>query len=138
MEVVGGVIGVASLAIQLGDSLKKLCDFWSAVEGAPEEVGFMMADMRLLSNVLAEIASESQHLEFDATMAAILISCTTKVGHLLTILDEINPGLTSKSSRIRSWTAFKATLKAEKIKKFRETLEHVKSTLLLAQQNQHR
>ena len=133
-----GVISVASLAIQLGGGLKKLCDFWGAMEDAPEDLQFMVADMRLFSKVLADIALESQHLEFDDTVAAVLTTCTTKVEHLLATLDKIEPGSHSKSSRIRVWTAFKATLKAEKIEKFQETLESIQKTLLLALQNQHR
>ena len=132
------VISVASLAVQLAGSVKKLCEFWGSVKEAPEEVRAITTDLKLLSSVLSEIALESQHVGFDVTMAAVLTNCTVKVRTLSVILDSIEPGLASRSSPIRIWTAFKATLKSGKIKEFQEALEKLKSTLLLAQQIQHR
>ena len=131
-------ISVASLAIQLASSVKELYEFWGTVKEAPEEVRTITTDLKLLSSVLEEIALESLHEGYDVTMAAILTNCTVNVRTLLTILDAIEPGLASRSSRIRTWTAFKAALKFGKVKKFQETLEKLKGTLLLAQQTQQR
>ena len=131
------IISVASLAIQLAGSVKKLCEFWGSVKEAPEEIRSITADLRLLSSVLSEIAFESQHVGFDVTMAAVLTNCTVKVKTFSVILEAIKPGLTSGSSRIRNWTSFKAALKSGKIKKLQDALESLKGTLLLAQQTQH-
>ena len=92
-----GVISVASLAVQLGGALKKLCEFWGIMEDAPEDLQFMMAYLRLFSKVLAGIAFESPHLEFDDTVAAVLTTCTIKVRHLLATLDKLSQGYIQKA-----------------------------------------
>lgn len=97
-----------------------------------------MTDLQLLSSVLTDITYESQHLGFDGTMTLVLNDRTVKISTLFVILNGIEPGLASGSTRIRRRTALDATMKFEKIKVFQEALEKLKDTLLLAQQSQYR
>ena len=131
-------IAVASIGIQLAENVKKLYDFWISIKDAPEDIREISMDLQLLSTVLAQIACEAQHIEPDATFIAALDGCWLKVKILNTLLNEIEPGFASTSSRIRKWSAFKAVLKSEKLRKFQEALERLKGTLLLVQQNQYR
>jgi hypothetical protein len=48
-------MAVISLAIQLGQGLIELYDFWGSVRDAPEEVAQMLLDLKLLSNILNEL-----------------------------------------------------------------------------------
>lgn len=132
------VIAVGSLAVQLADTAKQLCDFWSSIKDAPENIRAIMTDLELLSSVLAEAALEAQRTSPDASLTAVLHSCNGKLKSLTMLTDDLEPGFSSKSSRIRKWTAFKFVLKSEKLRRFQEVLESLKSTLVLAQQNRHR
>ena len=131
-------IAVVSIAVQLADSVKKLCDFWTSVKEAPEDIQAISTANELLSNDLILIADEAQHVELDTTLIATLNACWVKVKLLTSLLGDIEPGFASKSPRIRRWTAFRAVLKHGQLTKFQAALESLKGTLLLVQQHQHR
>ena len=133
-----GVIAVASIALQLVDSINKLAAFWNNVKDAPEDVHSIAVDLNLLTSILTEIASEAQHVELDTSLVAILQDCQLKVTTLTSILHGIERGFASGSSTIRKWTALKAVFQNEKLRRFQEVLDRLKSTLILAQQKQHR
>ena len=128
-------IAVVSIAIQLGDSIKKLCEFWASVKEAPDDVRAITADLQLLSSVLAGIASEEQRSGPDPTLTTILEACGDKVNKFTHITNGMEPGFASMSLRVRKWTAVKAVMKGEKIKKCRKLLEGLKITLMMAQLN---
>ena len=138
LSTVASGIAVVTVAVQLAESVKKLCDFWNSIKEAPEEIQAISLDLELLSSVLIQIAYETQHVEPEATLVATLNGCWVKVKILTTLLNEIEPGFASTSSRVRKWTALKAVLKSGQLKKFQAALERLKGTLLLVQQNQYR
>ena len=94
--------------------------------------------LELLTSVLAEMAFETQHTGPDTTLAAVLQSCTGKLKSLTALTNNLEPGFCSRSSRVRKWTAVKLVMKREKLTRFQEVLESLKSTLMLAQQNRHK
>lgn len=138
METAAGVIAIASIAIQLADSIKKLSDFWNAVKEAPSDVQIIIADLDLLCNVLEEIASEAQWTQSDAVLEKILCGCAMNIKQLDAILQELQPGFASTKRSVRQWTAIKSVLKWDKINKFQVILDRLKSSLMLVQQNQIR
>ena len=127
------VLAVVSVAVQLADSVKKLSEFWNSVREAPEDVRALAIDVKQLSSVLIQIASEEQHSGLDANSTDAVENCALKVKTLTAVLDEIEPGFASRSSRVRQWTAIKTVLKKNKIKKCQKALDRMKSTLVLAQ-----
>ena len=131
-------MAIVSLAVQLADTAKQLCDFWSSIKDAPGNIRTVIADLELLTNVLAEIAFEAQHTGPDTTLAAVLQSCTGKLKSLAALTNNLEPGFYSRSSKIRKWSAVKLILKREKMTRFQEVLESLKSTLVLAQQDRHK
>ena len=131
-------IAVASLALQLGGSIKQLYDFWDSVKEAPDDVRTVTTDLSLLSSVLAEMAFEEQKNGPDQTLNKVLEACCDRIQKLTRITSDMEPGFASRSLRTRKWTAFKAVLKGEKIQRFQMILEGLKSTLILAQQSHHR
>ena len=99
-------IAVASIAIQLAESLKRLCsDFWISIQNAPESIGAISIDLELLSSVLAQLTHETQHIEPDATLIAVLKGCDIRFNALTTLLHHMEPGFASTKIRVRKWTA---------------------------------
>jgi len=138
LSIAASAIAVVSIAFQLAENVKKLCDFWNSIKEAPEDIQAISADLKLLSSILTEIAFEAQHVKPNATLEATLHVCAVKVKELTTLLNEIEPGFASTRSHLRKWTAFKAVLKRGQLMKFEKALEGLKSTLSLVQQNQIR
>ena len=138
MDVAASGVAIASIAIQLAGSLHKAYNFWSSIKEAPEDIHAISIELKLLSNVLAQIANKNQHLELDAILTAALEGCSIKVKTLENLLQEIEPDFASTSRRVRQWTAFKAVLKSGKVAKYQQALERLKSTLLLAKVDQDR
>ena len=131
-------IAVISVAVQLAESFKKLCDFWKSIKEAPEDIRAISVDLEILSNVLTQIAHETQHVEPDTTLIAALNGCCVKVKILNKVLNEIEPGFSSTKYRVRQWSALKAVLKRGELLKFQVALDRIKATLLLVQQHQNR
>ncbi|KAL9037223.1 MAG: hypothetical protein Q9180_003842, partial [Flavoplaca navasiana] len=132
LSTAGSGFAVVSVTIQLADGIKKLHDFWNSIAETPEEIKDNLLELRVLSSLLTQIAHDKQRQEPDPTFADVLSECCTKVNRLTTLLGEIEPGLASTNSYVRRWTAVKAVLKQEKLRKFQESLARLKSTLSLA------
>lgn len=136
MEVAGGVVGIASLAIQLADSIRKLRDFWSSVKDAPSDVQANITCLGLFCDVLEVIASDPSGIENDVLLEKTLSLCREYVGQLDTILQETRRGFASGKRSVRTWAAIRVVLNGDKIKKFHSILNMLKETLMLVQQNQ--
>jgi hypothetical protein len=72
------VIAVVSFTVQLVETAKKLYDFWSSVDEAPDFVHEIVADLKLLSTTLAEIALHEQKHGNNGSVTDILESCTSQ------------------------------------------------------------
>ena len=133
---------VVSLAIEVGDKIKKLCDFWNSIQEAPKEVRRIARDLTIISHVLEDIREDAQsarpHARATSASLAALDQCSDSVDLLQRLLDELEPGLLSEKRRIRRWSAFKAAWKGERIRKFQEGLRDMKMTLILTRQNSSR
>ncbi|KAL8783376.1 MAG: hypothetical protein Q9213_004695, partial [Squamulea squamosa] len=131
-------IAIASIAIQLADSVKKLHEFWSSVKEASEDIRAISLDLETLATVLTCIAFESQRARPDVILAAALEHCSLQVKQLTMILNAAEPGFASASTRVRYWTALKTVMKQRQVKKFQRALDRAKVNLLLVQQHQIR
>lgn len=138
LSVAASGIAVVSIAFQLAESVKKLCDYWNSIKEAPEDIEAISMDLELLSSILTQIAHEAQHVELDSNLVPALNGCWGKIKTLTTLLNEMEPGFASTSLRVRKWTALKAVLKRGQLMKFQGALESLKCTLLLVQHNQYR
>ena len=135
LSAVANATAVVSISIQLADSIKKLYEFWDSVQEAPEDIQNIRADLELLTTVLSDITLEAQHQPPDGTLITVLKQCTVKVGALTAMINEIEPGFASHKCSVRKWNAIKAVFKDKKLKKLQTTIEGLKATLILAQQN---
>jgi hypothetical protein len=78
MDVLSGpasVIAVVSLAIQLAENAKKLYEFWHSIDEAPQSIREIAAELKLLSNVLSNIAVNDQRYGPNETTTSALESC---------------------------------------------------------------
>ncbi|OBT70485.1 hypothetical protein VE03_00070 [Pseudogymnoascus sp. 23342-1-I1] len=123
-------IAVVSLAIQLAESVKKLCDFWESVKDAPAHFGAIQTDLRLLSMVLEKIDRERDLS--DPCLRDVLKNCEGQVASLHKIVGDIVPGFKAGSRRTRTWASFKAAFKIEKVDEFKSCLQGMMLTLQLA------
>ena len=129
---------VVSAAVHLAESFKKLYDFWKSVRDAPEDIRATSVDLEILSNVLTQIAHETQHIKPSTSLIAALNECCAKVKILNTIRNKIESGFSSTKSRVRQWSAIKAVLKREELMKVQGELDRITITLLVVQLHQYR
>jgi hypothetical protein len=133
-----GVLAVISLAIELGDSIKKLCDFWQAMNGASQQASFIISDLSVLASIAESIRIEAEtprpHTRALTTSINALNQCLDSVAQLEKIVIKYQPGLLCSSRRVQTWNACKVTWTGDKIKTFRDQLKDTKVTLLLARQ----
>ena len=137
LSTAASVAGVASIAVQLADSAKKLYDFWSSVKDAPDTIQRMTTDLQLLSDVLSRIALEAQSSRPDDTIVAHLRNCNVKLQSIVDLINKFEPGFASESFSIRKWSAVKAALKDEKLEKLLSAVESAKTTLIIVLQTSH-
>ena len=69
-------LSVISLTVQIVDGIVKLKNFWSTVQGAPEDIDIMFVDLLHLSELVEEV-SEQQDLT--PTVVSILKHCQRKI-----------------------------------------------------------
>lgn len=128
-------IAVASITIQLADQLKKIYDFWNSWKDAPEDIRSLVKDLELLLSVLDQIRKDEEQLGTDQTTTAILRSCESQVDSCMTVLKDLERGLVVQSRRIRRWSVLRTLVNKGNLKKFHESLQSTKMTLMLALQS---
>ena len=96
MDGAASAFAVVSLALQLADSVKKLYDFWESVRDAPRDIQATTSDLKILQSILSSIAQDAQHTEADEILTNALQSCNTEVATLVSILEGIQPGFSSR------------------------------------------
>jgi hypothetical protein len=129
-------ISIASLAIQLADSVQKLKSFCDNIKEAPMIIEHILADAEILSLVLEEIAArvceqerfDSRNVSLPASMMKSLNLCQICVRTLHTVAQELEDDIAKR----KDWGALKALLKKGKIDRVKSELESAKTTLSLA------
>jgi hypothetical protein len=132
---VSSVIAVVSLAIQIANSIKKLSNFFESVQGAPEDIRCLIEDLDLLTGVLEEIG-QNANINGPPHRLGVntLKRCLETIDELHELLDDLLPKLSSEIRVVRTWSALKAVFRDDRIRKFQDTLNDLKTTLLLAGQ----
>lgn len=135
LGVIASAMGIASLVIQVGDSLLKLKAIWDGVKEAPGEIGYLVQEAETLKCVLSEIhrvQSEEQNLMSITSESTqkCLTSCREAVG----ILEAVVRDLEDEVSRRRLLGGLRVVLKTGTINKLSERLRHAQSVLMLSRQ----
>jgi hypothetical protein len=141
MELLSGassVLAVVSLAMQLGDKIKTLCDFLNQVKDAPKDIQSILKELCIISNVADTIRTQSEsptpHPRTLETCLQALQQCEDCIEEFEILLAKHEPGFTSPSLAIRKWSALKVTWKSNSIQRFRERLKDTVIIVTLARQ----
>lgn len=125
--------GVASFAIQVGDSIMKLKNLWDAVKEAPADIKCLMEEIEALSLVLREIGpihdSDERSINYPSGTR-----CMELCRRSADILESVAKDLDSETRRKKRMGGIKAVLKNESINKFRDRLRSAQMMLLLSNQ----
>ena len=110
------VLSVVSLAIQLADGIKKLCDFCDSVQEAPEAVSSTVHELKKLYGILIHMQSNGDQYRPDVATTSVLEGCMVRVTEMMTLIKKFEEGLHSSSRRVRKWRGVQVVLQKDKIK----------------------
>ena len=129
------VIAVGSLGIQLAETVKKLYDFWNSVHDAPRDIREITKELRILLELLKEMENVelTSSIEMRQFIHNAAESCLEKVEALLEFVRRFESQDDHKRKR-RTWNSIKMVMQKDKIENFSESIEAVKSTLLIGLQ----
>jgi hypothetical protein len=132
------VLSVASLAIQLGDSLQKAYEFWESIEDGPDDVCRISTELRLLANIFHSIERENKLGAIDSVQEQLvhgaLQIAKKDIDELTAVISELSRAMGPDQSRMRrKWARVKIVLKSGTIAKMRGHIESSKSILNLLQ-----
>ncbi|TVY41704.1 hypothetical protein LOCC1_G005526 [Lachnellula occidentalis] len=134
LGVAASAISIVSIAIQVGDSIIKLKDFWNHVKEAPEEIKWLMEEIETLGLVLSGVESskahdDPPHLE-PAFASRCLELCRTGAGILEAVVKEAGEEIRKR----RRVGGMKAVLKKGTIERLKERLRSAQLMLMLSNQ----
>lgn len=141
MEALGGaagVIGVASLAIQVCEELKKVHDFWQSVKEAPDDIAHISTEIKLFITWLAVIANNYQRQGFDprnpnhVAATDTLKLCLATVQDVSVGVEDLKRWL-SKGSSSRRWASIKFVFRKDRREKLMKQIERMKTLLIIVQ-----
>ncbi|KAF7911945.1 hypothetical protein EAE99_010953 [Botrytis elliptica] len=132
------VIGIATLAVQLGDALRKAAEFWEAVKDAPSDIRRLSKQLRLVASVFHTIRLEyeagSIPTNFESMVNDALELAKDDIDQLSEFISVLSRKLSVANGSLgRQWRKVQMVLKASKIERFRDNLESVKTTMALLQ-----
>jgi len=132
MEVIGAVasgMALVDAAVRLAQTCLKLQQFWESMKEAPDDVNYILSDLHLIRNILADIAEQKDMVP---SVQVVLSTCLERAAILEAIVGEFEADFAaSHSATERLWTAFKFTAKDKKLQRFRKSLSDAKQTLML-------
>ncbi|QSZ36037.1 hypothetical protein DSL72_007161 [Monilinia vaccinii-corymbosi] len=132
------IISLATLAVQLGDALRKAADFWESVQDAPSNIRRLSRELRLVANVFDAIRVEyeagSVPTSFEKMLKEALELAKDDISQLSELISELSRKLSTSGGSVgKQWRKVQMALRASKLEKFKGDLESVKSTLNLLQ-----
>jgi hypothetical protein len=83
-------IAIISIAIQLTDSLIKFSDFIESVQEAPEDVEFILSELRVLSLILEDV--QLQPLNANSNGKNVLNSLQRQIASFTALANRYTPG----------------------------------------------
>ena len=137
LEVLGGVFATVSIALQLADAARKLHDFWTSVQHSPKEMKDLLLDLKLLQRVLQDIHSEEAALPVPHEALPThepLKKCGTYLAEIEVLARKLQVDI-GKGKVKRTWQSVKVVFHNEDISRFKQNLESMKVTLILARQS---
>lgn len=133
LGVIASGAGLASLAIQLGDSAMKLKRFCEKVRSAPQDLRDSIFEIETLCLVLRQIERDPPHTKSNLD-PAVMMRCLEMCSEATARIEKIATALQNSIERHKISGAVKTALKEREMQDFFSKLERAKSTLLLAHQ----
>ncbi|KAL2070291.1 hypothetical protein VTL71DRAFT_13317 [Oculimacula yallundae] len=139
LSAASGAFAVVSLAIQIGASLKRLCDFWESVQDGSKDIRIVANDLHIMSYIMEDIRDAGtrdmrpQNRAMSTTLAA-LRGCVESIETLQEVLNEHQTGFSSSKRSKKTWAAFRVAWNGDKLKRYQDILSRMKMTLILARQ----
>ncbi len=140
LEALGGVSAVfatVSIALQLADAAVQLHAFWQSFRGCPKEMRDLLSDLLLLQTVLKDIHAEETLLPVPHEALPThepLLKCEQYFGELEALARKLQVDI-SKGKVQRTWKSVKVVFQKDDLGKFKDNLESMKITLVLARQS---
>jgi hypothetical protein len=133
LGIVASGLGVASFAIQVGDSIMKLKNLWDAVKEAPADIKCLLEEIEILSLVLREVEPIHNSNERPVNSPSGT-RCLELCRRTADILESVAKDLDDETRRKKRMGGIKAVLKNESINKLRDRLRSAQTMLLLSNQ----
>ena len=137
LGVVASGISVASLAIQIADSLSKVIIFCESIREAPADIQRLILELHLLSNIISVIQTMVTNDLIPAKIEPVLLRALTLVRHdvasLSILSSELDRKLRSERKIIRSWARVQTVFSEKKIILLKSHLDSAKGGLNLLQ-----
>jgi N-terminal domain on NACHT_NTPase and P-loop NTPases len=133
--------GLASLAIQIFESIQKLHQLYTSIRDAPKEIHDLLNELDLLADVLRDFTTAAnsplQPLSApSSTQRRAANHCTTVLNILHDITKEFDAKIkVSASNKIMQWASIRVALRRKKLAELRSHIESAKLTLLLTVQS---
>jgi hypothetical protein len=139
----GSVTGIASLAIQIGQTVHTAVEFWDSVTQAPEELDRMSTQLRFLAGCMSSIQREHKIWPSDELHEQLIKNGLTlmkmDIDRHAILVAELARGMGPFQNRLRrAWTNVKSTLKVDEMKKLQGYVENAIGVLTLLQATQSR
>jgi hypothetical protein len=146
MEAVGAtasIISIATLAIQLGDALRKAAEFWDAIEDAPANVQRISRELQLLVKGLDTIRHQHEATldsdEHEQWIRQALELVKEDIDELVDLVSDLSRSLGPGYGRVKqNWGKVRIVLKRDKIRRCKHNIESAKTMLSLLQTSQTR
>lgn len=131
---IAGGLGIASLAIQIADSLLKLKNFLDNVKEAPEEIKHLLSQLEALRMVLAASDTTDDQENVSAAVATSVKSCERLLIQAAAELETTVKELDVIIGKKKRMGGFKTVLKQGTIDRIRLRLRDAQSLLVLSNQ----
>lgn len=130
-------ISIATLAVQIANSLAKLKSYWNDVIEAPEDITLLIEELDGLYDLLADI-DKYQHRTSTTLKGPSILRCQEHCRRAASQLKEITVDLSTDINthhRLQKrWASAKVVFKKDKIKKYKSRLKSAIRLLSLSYQ----
>jgi len=131
-EIVGLVasgISIATLAVQIANSLAKLKSYWNDIIEAPEDITLLIEELDGLYHSLADIDKHQHRNPISSTVSKVtsisrcLELCRQAASQLEELTDKLSADINTQHRLKKRWASAKVVFKKDKIKKYKSRLK---------------
>jgi hypothetical protein len=121
-------ISIASIGIQIAESIHKLLRFCKSIKDALGVIQFISEDLEVLDEILSSLMTYHQGIQRrngaspSTPIPKALSSCPNRLRDLEQVISSFERGMSQR----RTWASMKAALRDDTIKKFQSNLESAK------------